>query len=156
MALSEQVVAGITEGHIVKDDGEVKISANVSPNGKETKGTYVRLLAQDAIGMAILCGGKVAPATPKPEDGKDERSAEEKAAGACDYFNYGYDLEVRAGVRADLIGTLEGPEKQIKKLFDGLVLGGWDKDEAVSMIKTQSKFKDADGLDAILKRLHTA
>lgn len=152
MALSELVQAAVDAGHVVAVTDEVTISDKASPTGKGAKKDYTKLIAQDAQGMAALCGGKIVPATAKAAEGKDERTDEQKAAGACDYFNYGYDLDVRAGIRQELMGTLEGPEKQIKKAFDGIVLAGYSKSDAAEMLRNSPKFKGVDGLDKLLER----
>lgn len=149
---TELVNAAIAAGHVLAVTDEVTISDKASPTGKGAKKEYQKLIAQNAQGMAALCGGKIVPATAKPAEGKDERTDEQKAAGACDFFNYGYDLDVRAGIRQELMGTLEGPEKQIKKAFDGVVLMGYSKDEAKEMLKVSPKFKDVDGLEKLLDR----
>lgn len=75
-------------------------------------------------GMAALCNGKIVPQTPKPEDGKDERTDEQKAIGACDRFNYAVDLEFRTPGRAFIMGKLESPEKVIEKAAETFVAAG--------------------------------
>lgn len=102
----------------------VKISAKASPDNKDHEKEYTRYEALNARGMAALCGGKIEPSTSAPAEGKDERTDDQKANGACDYFNYGFDLDQRASVRASLMGELEGPEKAIAKLVKALVDGG--------------------------------
>lgn len=140
--LSDSQKAGITAGHLRLTQGEVKISAKASPNGQEASREYAKLEALSAEGMAILCGGKIEPQTPKPEDGKDERTAAQKESGACDFFNYGYDLTVRATERAQLESTLEGPEKAIKKAVDALVTNsGFEPEEARAIVIAQRQKK---------------
>jgi len=150
--LTEMIEKAIAAGDVIRVDGMVEVSAKVSPNGKDASKAYDKLLAVNAKGMQALCNGKMAPATEKPE-GKDERTEEQKAAGACDYFNYGYDLDVRAAVRQELIASLEGPEKTIKKAFDGMLLAGYSKAEAADMLRVSPKFKGVDGLENLLKRI---
>lgn len=118
--LSEALQTAITEGHVSPARGEVVITTKASPTGKGAQQFYLVLDALDARGQAVLCNGKLEPATRKPE-GEDSRTDAQKATGACDYFNYGFDLDVRSKVRAKLMGTLEGPEKAIKKAIDSLV-----------------------------------
>lgn len=118
--LADDIREGIKAGHIVASRGEVVISEKASPTGKGAKSFYLQMDAQNAVGMALLAGGKMEPATLKPE-GDDTRTDEQKAVGACDYYNYGRDLDVRAKVRQQLMSELEGPEKSIKKAVDSLV-----------------------------------
>lgn len=152
MTLTDIVKAAIEAGHVKAEDAVVEITDKASPTGKGAKMPYTRLYALDAQGMAAICDGKIEPATEKPTEGKDERTDAQKAAGAADYFNYGYDLNVRAEIRQKLMGTLEGPEKQIKKAFDGMVLAGYSKEEAAELVKNSPKFKGVDGIDAFLAK----
>lgn len=100
-------------------DGDIVVSVNIP-------------VAQNAKGMAALCNGKIAPATAKPETGKDERTDEQKAVGACDYFNYGVDLEIRQASRQGIMAKLESPEKAIEKMVKALVDGGLYETEAAA------------------------
>lgn len=152
MSISDAVKAAIEAGHVKPVDAVVEITDKASPTGKGAKRSYTKLLAQDAQGMAAMCDGKINPATDKPAEGKDERTDAEKANGAADYFNYGYDLQVRQEIRQALMGTLEGPEKQIKKSFDGMLLAGYSKDEAAELVRNSPKFKGVDGLDAFVAK----
>jgi len=152
MTLTDMVQKAITDGHVQHVQDEVKISEKASPTGKAASKAYDKLIALDAQGMAALCGGKLVPATAKPAEGKDERTDDQKAPGACDYFNYGYDLDVRASIRQELMGSLEGPEKTIKKAFDGMVLAGYSKSEAAELVRNSPKFKGVDGLENLLTR----
>lgn len=149
---NEMVQAAIKAGNVLSVQDEVKISEKASPTGKAAVKAYEKLIALNAKGMSALCGGKMVPATPKPAEGKDERTEAEKAAGACDYFNYGFDLDVRATIRQELMGSLEGPEKTIKKAFDGMVLAGYSKAEAAELVRNSPKFKGVDGLENLLNR----
>jgi hypothetical protein len=152
MTLTDMQQKAISDGHVQHVQDEVKISEKASPTGKAASKTYDKLIAVDAQGMAALCEGKLVPATPKPADGPDTRTEEEKKAGACDYFNYGYDLDVRAGIRQELLASLEGPEKTIKKAFDGMVLAGYSKTEAADLVRNSPKFKGVEGLENLLNR----
>lgn len=129
---------------------EVSISDKASPTGKGAKKEYVRLEALTAKGMGLLTGGKFAPQTPKPAEGEDKRSDDEKRPGACDYFNYGYDLDRRAPIRQSIMSTLEGPEKAVKKAVAGLVAMGLESAELRTAIKNSPKFKDVEGIDKFI------
>lgn len=136
--VSDTFRAAISAGHLKLTEGEVKISAKSSPTNKDETRAYPKLEALTAEGMAILCGGKIEPATSAPENGKDERTDDQKRTGACDYFNYGYDLSIRAKERAALESALEGPEKAIKKAVDALVANaGFSPEEARAMVVAQ-------------------
>ena len=153
---SDLVKAAIEAGHIKVETKTVEISDKASPTTKGVAADYQRLYAQNAQGMAAICNGKIVPATDKPAEGKDERTDEEKAAGACDYFNYGHDLEVKAEIRQELMDTLVGPEKGIKKAYDGAVLMGYSKTEAADLVRNSPKFKGVEGLEELLKRAQAA
>jgi len=148
---NEMVQKAIAAGHVVSVQDEVKISEKASPTGKAASKAYEKLSALNAQGMAALCGGKMVPATAKPE-GKDERTEDQKAAGACDYFNYGYDLDVRASIRQELMGSLEGPEKSIKKAFDAMVASGYSKQDAAEIVRNSPKFKGVEGIENLINR----
>lgn len=91
-------------------------------------------------GMAIYCGGKIVPQTPKPDEGDDTRTADEKKIGACDHFNYSVNLAERARVRAQVETALEGPEKAINKAVEALVANaGFTKDAALKIVTEQRK-----------------
>lgn len=145
MSNSDQVNAAITAGDIKAEQAEVTVSAKASPDGKEHKRAYTALRPQTFAGMLALCNGKVEPSTPKP-DGKDERTADEKAAGACDYFDYAYDLEVRAKIRAQIIASLDGPDKAIAKailsmaaLVEAGLMAQSDMDAQVAKIRSAAE-----------------
>jgi hypothetical protein len=143
MVNKELVDAAVTEGSVKTEQDEVTVGAKSSPDGKEHKRPYTRFTALNAKGMAALCNGKIVPATSKPAEGtKDERTDADKAVGACDYFNYGFDLDIRASERAILMGELEGPEKAIAKVVKALVDGGlFNETEAKDYVITQRKAK---------------
>lgn len=119
--MTEMIQAAIDSKDVIAVTDKVTISEKASPNGKAAEKAYTRLAAQTAKGMAALCAGKIPPATAKPAEGDDTRTDADKANGACDYFNYGYDLDVRAQVRGQLMSELEGPEKSILKAVKALV-----------------------------------
>lgn len=152
MTQNDMIEAAIKAGHVVRVEDEVTISEKASPNGKKAVKAYEKLIAMNAQGMQALCAGKMVPATPKPAEGKDERTESQKAAGACDFFNYGFDLDVRASIRQELMASLEGPEKTIKKAFDGMVLAGYSKTEAADLVRNSPKFKGVEGLENLLNR----
>lgn len=139
----EQLDAAVTAGHLKASKGEVTISAKSSPTGKDESRAYDKFEALDAEGMAILCDGKLEPATPAPAEGKDERTDAEKASGACDHFNYGFDLAVRQRVRGQLASDIEGPAKIIRKTAEDLVKAGlYDSVEAAAeFVKAQRAAK---------------
>ena len=135
--LSDALKAAIAEGHLTPERGEVEIGAKASPTKVAASRFYLQLWANDAQGMAVLCNGKLGCVTPRPE-GDDTRTEVEKAKGACDYFNYGYDLRINANVRAALMATLEGPEKAIKQSVDNCVKNlGMTEDEARTFVIAQ-------------------
>ena len=138
---AEAVATAVAEKHVVAEDGIVAISEKASPDGKAHERKYTRYVAVDARGMAALCGGKIEPSTAKPEgEAKDERTDEQKKPGACDYFNYGFDLDQRASVRASLMTELEGPEKAITKAVKALVDGGlFNETEARELVIRRRK-----------------
>ena len=122
---AEAIRKGVASGDIIEDrKAKVTVRAKSSPTKKDEHQPYVAYFAKTGRGMALLCGGKVEPMTVKAEEGKDERTDAQKAAGACDYFNYGYDLDVRQPIRVKLEDSLAGPEKAIDKMVKQLVDGG--------------------------------
>jgi len=118
------ILEGILKGAVGHEIEEVKISAKTSPTHKDETRAFDAFYALDAEGMLILSGGKVAPSTPAPKEGKDERSDEERRTGACDHYNYGRLLQVRALERSRLETSIEGPEKTIIRLVKLGVEGG--------------------------------
>ena len=144
------LAAAITAGDVTAVWGNVHISEKASPTGKAADKEYVSLGARTLKGMAFLCGGKVEPQTPKPEDGEDTRTEQQKEPGASDYFNYGFDLDLRQPVRNTLMGTLEGPEKAVKAAVKGLLAMGLEGDALRTAIKNSPKFKDVEGIDKFI------
>lgn len=144
------VEQAIQSGDLRKETDEITVSAKASPNGKEAKRSYTKYVALSATGMAALCGGKFDPMTVKPEEGEDVRTDAQKEAGACDYFNYGYDLEARASARQQLMSELEGPEKQIKKAVLNLRGMDYDDETVRQQILNSPKFKGVEGIDKLI------
>lgn len=147
--LSEALQQAIQKGDVVASIGTVKIGKDASPTKQEVSRDYLKLEAMSAAGMAAIHGGKIKPQTPKP-DGKDERTPEQKQQGACDFHNYGYDLDVRAKVRADLLTALEGPEKAIANMVKALRAADNDDDTIRTIIAASPKFKGFSTLDAVV------
>ena len=129
-----QIPAAILEGilgrHIAHAIEEVTIKAKTSPTKKDEARPFDAFYALDAEGMLLLSGGKMEPATPAPAEGKDERTEEQKAYGACDHFNYGRLLNVRQVERGRLEASIEGPEKSIAKLVKAMIDGGLAESES--------------------------
>lgn len=147
--LGEKLQESIKAGHVIPSIGAVLVGKDASPTKQAVFREYLKLDAQRGEGMRDIMNGKIQPATPKPE-GKDERTPDQKAPGACDMFNYGYDLDVRAKVRIDLIQSLEGPEKAIANMIKGLRAGENDDDTIRTIVLASPKFKGTANLDLIL------
>lgn len=128
--LPQPILDAIVAGHLGHDVEAVTIAAKTSPSQKDEKREFDALYALDADGMSLLCGGKLEPQTSKEDlekAGIKEGTDEFKAArrnGACDHFNYGRILTVRATVRKALEESLEGFEKSIMKLAKTNLEGG--------------------------------
>ena len=148
--LPENIQTGIAEGHLLPVWSEVEVSDDASPTGKGVIQEYIRLYSLDAQGMSILNNGKIKPATPAPAEGEDKRTEEEKAKGACDYHDYGHDLEVKRKIRMGIMAGLEGPDKAVKKAVSGLKAMEHSDEEIVTMIKASPKFKGVEGLDKLI------
>lgn len=143
--LADAILQAIQAGHVSHDVEKVTISAKTSPTKKDESKEFDAFYALDAVGMSVLCGGKLVPQTAAPAEGKDTRTDEEKRLGACDHFNYGRILQVRQQVRAQLESEIEGPEKTIDKQVKALVAGGsFDSEqEAREFVVGQLKKKGA-------------
>lgn len=146
MTMTDLITAAIENKDIIVETAKVEVSAKASPDGKVHEKEYSAYRPQTLTGMLALCNGKVEPSTAKPEgkDAKDERTDEQKAAGVCDYFDYAYDLEQRAKIRAQIMATLEGPDKAIEKAakqLEALVtMGLMDREEAdAQMAKVRAR-----------------
>jgi hypothetical protein len=148
--LSEHQQAGVKAGNIFARWDEVEISDKASPIGKGAKRSYIRLDAVNAQGISQMFDGKIEPMTLKPEEGEDKRTDQQKAKGACDYLNYGYDLERRAQARLQLMNELEGPEKLVKKAVVGMLGIGMEPAEVKATVLNSPKFKGVDGLAKLI------
>jgi hypothetical protein len=160
---SPEIQAAIASGDIVADITDVDITAKAqqNPTGKDLYGFYLRLLATTLPGMVALCGGLVRPSVvPKDEKGntipEDKRTAEQIEAakpGAADWFGYGYDLERKQLCRKAILNAVEGPEKAIRKSFEGMLLAGYSKAEAADLVRKSPKFAGVDGLENLIARV---
>lgn len=160
---SPAIQEAITAGHIEADITDVDITSKAAqnPTGKNLFGFYLRLLATSYEGQTAIAGGLVRPSVvPKDEKGNtipaEKRTAEQIEAakpGACDWFNYGADLEAKQACRKAILDAVEGPEKAIRKSFEGMLIAGFDKAVAVEMLRNSPKFKGVDGLENLLARV---
>jgi len=132
------------DGQVRATWSRVEVSAKKSPTGKGGKKSYVRLEALNGRGMSAICKGAIDPAAPRVEGQPKPQT------GACDYFNYGSDLDRKAPVRAALMGVLEGPEKAVKKTVLGLLAAEMSADEIRAFFKTAKKFNGVEGLDKLI------
>lgn len=148
--LNANQLKGIEEGHLLPVWSEIEISDEASPTAKGVLTEYIRLYSLDVQGISILNDGKMKPQTPKPTTGDDTRTDEEKRKGACDYHDYGHDLEVKRVIRQAIMKTLEGPEKAIKVSVVGLRGMGILDSEIPAMIKASPRWAGVEGLDAII------
>jgi hypothetical protein len=134
---AEEIAAAIEAGQI-RNVGptDLTISAKVTKTKDETL-VYEKLIALTYEGQAFLTGGKEEPALDLAEGAKDERTDEEKAKGACDHFNYGFDLEVKRILRGKLAELIEGPAKVIAKAAQNLIDNGIadDMETATAVVK---------------------
>ncbi len=148
--LSESQQAGVRAGNIRASWDTVEVSDKASPTGKGAKRAYIRLEALNAQGLAQVFDGKINPATSKPATGDDTRTDDDKRNGACDYANYGLDLERRAYARAQLMNELEGPEKLVKKAVLAMLAIGLEPADVKASIIGSPKFKGVDGLGKLV------
>jgi hypothetical protein len=147
----EMVDKAIENGDVRKFEDVVTIGERPSPTKKEEKASFMNYRALTATGMAALCGGKYEPAKDGPEKGKkDERTDFDKEWGACNYFNYGFDLELRQAARTKLLNDLQGSEKQIVKLATMLLLAENSPEDVKDMIMNSPKWKATENLEAIV------
>lgn len=110
-------------GHVIE---QVTISARVSGTGKDHKQDFDAYYALDGAGIEILSNGKIVPATAKadlPKGVSEKQSEELTRKGACDYFNYGRLLDIRAAVRSKLEDSIMGLEKAIDKQVKTMMEG---------------------------------
>lgn len=148
-----EIQAAVAAGDVQPFIGVVNIRADASPTKVAASKEYLGLSAMTGKGMAALNGGRIKPALPKPEkDAKDERTAEQKLPGACDWHNYGYDLDVRRIVRAEIMATLEGPDKAVAVAIKGMRGMGWSdaKIRRELLEDEESKFKAHPAIDKIV------
>ena len=148
--LSEHQQNGIKAGNIRASWDNVEVSDKASPTGKGATRPYIRLEALNGAGLAQMFDGKIEPATSKPETGDDTRTLEQKRSGACDYANYGADLERRAAARAALMNELEGPEKLVKKAVVAMLAIGIEPADIKAQITGSPKFKGVEGLGKLV------
>ena len=146
---TQMVRDAIAAGHILATWKDVTVAEKTSPTGKELTVNYIRCEALSIQGMAALSGGKIPPATSRPEKGDDTRTDAEKATGACDYHNYGFDLQARAPLRVHLLDEVKGPEAAVKVAVKGCIAAGFDPE----MVKGSPKFKDYPGIAAMVDRI---
>lgn len=142
---SETVVYGLTQDQIdaainaeqIRSVGNTAVVIRGKGNVKDEFVTYDKLIALNFDGAKLLCGGKETVATDKPENGEDTRSDAEKAKGAADHFNYGFDLEVKRELRSKLAELIEGPAKAIAKAAQTMLDQGVAEtiEDAVAMVK---------------------
>lgn len=141
---ADAIAAGIEAGDLANvGSTDVTIKMGTSGAKKDETLPYEKLVALTFDGQLILSGGKMEPGTDAPKEGKDERTKEQKQKGACDHFNYGYDLDIKRELRRQLSEELEGPAKVILKAAERLVDAGlFDTvDEAVADIKEKRAAK---------------
>jgi hypothetical protein len=84
-------------------------------------------------------------------DGRiDARKDNTEALGACDYCNYGYDLERRRQRRDKIMEELGGPEKAVKKAVIGLRALDEAPDTIKATIMNSPKYKGVAGLEKLI------
>ncbi len=118
---------------LVAADAIVESTANVDISGREVP--YIKALAKTLDGAKYLAGGPV-DAIVDAESGDLERSG-----SVCGFFNYGFDLTVRAKVRQMDKKISEGPEKAARKTLADLVSAGMDRAQAVAVVQNLPAFK---------------
>lgn len=160
---SPEIQAGIVAGDIVADITDVDIThkAQQNPTGKNLFGFYLRLLPTTLQGQVALCAGLVRPSVvPKdekgntiPEDKRTEEQIENAKPGASDWFGYGYDLERKQICRKAILNAVEGPEKAIRKSFEGMLLAGYSKADAADLVRKSPKFAGVEGLENLIARV---
>lgn len=149
----EKKRSAIKDGHILATWSTVVVTAKVSPTGKAGSKPYVRLEAQNANGLAALFEGFINAAVPEdklPDGISVEEKKKKTTKGACDYANYGLDLERRAQIRQQLLSELEGPEKTVRKAVASFLAMEYEPAEVKTMIMNSPKYRDVDGLEKIV------
>jgi len=134
---SDQLAAAVAAGALQPTGDPTAVVIRGKGNTRDEFVTYQKFVAVNFDGAKLLCGGKEVAATEKPETGDDTRSDAEKAKGAADHFNYGFDLEVKRELRAKLAELIEGPAKAIAKAAQTMLDQGVAEtlDDAVAMVK---------------------
>lgn len=151
--LSDSQVAGIKAGNIKPSWDTVTVSKKKSPTGKAGYKHYVRLEAVNTQGLSQLFDGFINAATDESkiaENASKEQREKLLHKGACDYANYGFDLERRADTRAKLLAELEGPEKVVKKAVAAFMALDMEPAQIRMHILNSPKYKGVDGLAKIV------
>ena len=121
---------------------DVTISADKSPTKKAEAQPYEKLEAISPEGMVLLSGGKLEPAVLRGDEKIDPRSDADRIKGACDFFNYGLDLEVKRNLRKALETEISGPEKAIRKLAQALVDLKMAKNLEQALVKARKQYEE--------------
>ena len=134
---ADQLGNAVTNGWLQPTGDPTAVVIRGKGNTKDEFVTYQKFIAVNFDGAKLLCGGKELIATEKPETGEDTRTDAEKAKGAADHFNYGFDLEVKRELRAKLAELIEGPAKAIAKAAQTMLDQGVAEtiEDAVAMVK---------------------
>jgi len=151
-SLTQSIRDGIASGNVQVSWDTVDVSAKKSPTGKAAYRYYLRIEARNAAGQSQVFGKLNAATSEKdiPADATADQRKALEAKGACDYANYGYDLERRAAARQALLGELEGPEKAVKKAVIGMLAIDMTPEEIRAQIMGSAKFKGFEGLANIV------
>lgn len=117
-------------------EGAIRESvANVDISGREVP--YVKALAATESGAKFLAGGLMDATV-------DDKGELERSGSVCGFFNYGFDLTVRAKVRQLDKKISEGPEKAARKTLADLVAAGMPREQAVATVQSLPAFKGLD------------
>ncbi len=132
----DQLGNAVTNG-ILQLVGETAVVIRGKGTVKDEFVTYEKFIAANFEGQKLLSGGKEVIATSAPAKGEDTRSEADKAKGATDHYNYGFDLEVKRELRAKLAELIEGPAKAIAKAAQTMLDQGVAEtlDDAIAMVK---------------------
>jgi hypothetical protein len=150
--LSQAVRDGVKNGNVLVSWDTVDVSATKSPTGKAAFKYYIRIEAVNAAGQSAVFG-KINAATPEGALAEGISAEERKvktAKGACDYANYGLDLERRANARQALLSELEGPERAVKNAVKSMLGLEMPVSEIRDMILNSPKYKSVEGLAAVI------
>lgn len=104
--LTPEALAAAVEAGDIK---VIKDTVTATVAGKENEREYQRKIAITPKGAGILVGS---------------------SAKVVEFFNYAYDLGVRAKERSLLLAALEGPEKQLAKGVKALMALGQTEEKA--------------------------